>query len=55
MAVNESHYDDDIKEQMDAVAEKLKQVEPWSKEEKELVNELFDLEEVAWHRRTGGI
>ena len=54
MAATESHYDDDIKRQMDEIIERLKHVEPWSIEEKNLINELFDLEDVAWQRRMGG-
>ena len=42
---------DEVEARIDEIMEELKAVEPWSIEEKRLVNELFELEEVMWHRR----
>ena len=46
---------DEVETRIEEIMEELKTVEPWSIEEKELVNELFDLEEVMWHRRNGQV
>jgi hypothetical protein len=46
---------DDVETRIEEVMEELKTVEPWSIEEKQLIDELFELEEVMWHRRTGQV
>ena len=42
---------DEVETRIAEIMEELKTVEHWSIEEKRLVNELFELEEVMWHRR----
>lgn len=44
---------DKVETRIAEIMEELKTVKKWSIEEKRLVDELFELEEVMWHRRTG--